>query len=96
MKYSEINLARKAWFFIRKKKSYWMTTHRVETKEGTSHVLSKKRSKYDIRVLVTQSCLTLCDPIDQAPLSVGFSRQEYSRPRDQTQVSLIAGRFLTI
>jgi len=34
-------------------------------------------------VLVTQSCLTLCDPVDcrtvvcQAPLSVGFSRDEY-------------------
>ena len=32
-------------------------------------------------VLVAQSCLTLCDPVDyiahQAPLSVGFSRQEY-------------------
>ena len=30
--------------------------------------------------LVTQSCLTLCDPMDcslQAPLSMGFSRQEY-------------------
>ena len=30
---------------------------------------------------VTQSCLTLCDPMDyiacQAPLSMGFSRQEY-------------------
>ena len=24
-----------------------------------------------------QSCLTLCNPIDQAPLSLGFSRQEY-------------------
>ena len=31
-------------------------------------------------VLVTQSCLTLCDPLTvvcQAPLSMGFSRQEY-------------------
>ena len=31
--------------------------------------------------LVTKSCLTLCDPMDcvarQAPLSMGFSRQEY-------------------
>ena len=30
--------------------------------------------------LVTQSCLTLCDPMDcspQAPLSMGFSSQEY-------------------
>ena len=27
---------------------------------------------------VTQSCLTLCDPVDyQAPLSMGFPRQEY-------------------
>ena len=27
---------------------------------------------------VTQSCQTLCDPLDhQAPLSMGFSRQEY-------------------
>ena len=31
-------------------------------------------------VLVAQSCLTLCDPMDfthQAPLSMEFSRQEY-------------------
>ena len=31
-------------------------------------------------VFVTKSCLTLCNPIDcsrQAPLSMGFSRQEY-------------------
>ena len=31
-------------------------------------------------VLVAQLCLTLCDPVDcspQAPLSMGFSRQEY-------------------
>ena len=33
------------------------------------------------KVLVSQSCLTLCDPTDcscQAPLSMVFSRQEYS------------------
>ena len=24
-----------------------------------------------------QFCQTLCDPMDQAPLSMGFSRQEY-------------------
>ena len=32
------------------------------------------------KVLVSQSCPTLCDPVDvahQAPLSVGFSKQEY-------------------
>ena len=47
-----------------------------------------------------QLCLTPCDPMDvahQAPLSMGFSRQEYwsvampssrgySRPRDRTHV----------
>ena len=27
--------------------------------------------------LVTQSCLTLCNPNHQAPLSLGFSRQEH-------------------
>ena len=33
-----------------------------------------------LKVLVAQSCLTLCDPWTvacQAPLSMGFSRQEY-------------------
>ena len=34
-----------------------------------------------LKVLVTQLCLTLCDPMDyiahQAPLSMEFSRQEY-------------------
>ena len=61
--------------------------------------------------LVTKSCLTLATPWTvacQAPLSMEFSRQEWilelfaiffsrgsSRPRDQTQVSCIAGRFFT-
>ena len=32
-------------------------------------------------MLVAQLCVTLCDPMDcsQAPLSMGFSRQEYWR-----------------
>ena len=62
-------------------------------------------------VLVSQSCPTLCDPIDcslpgssvhgilQARIlewvAMTFSR-EFSRPGDGTQVSLIAGRFSTI
>ena len=48
---------------------------------------SKSSSKEDLenmmRAWSLQSCPTLCDPIDyrafQAPLSVGFSRQEYWR-----------------
>ena len=56
-------------------------------------------------VKVAQSCLTLCDPMDykvhgilQAIIlewvAFPFSR-ESSQPRDQTQVSGIAGRFFT-
>ena len=57
--------------------------------------------------LVAQSCRTLCDSC-QAPLSMGFSRQEYkgelpfpspggpSRSRDQIQVSHIVGRFFKV
>ena len=31
-----------------------------------------------VRAQLLQSCLTLCDPVDhRAPLSMGFSRQEY-------------------
>ena len=41
-------------------------------REVTSLIIVK------VKVLVAQSCLTLCDPVDsrQAPLSLGFSRQE--------------------
>ena len=58
-----------------------------------------------------QFCLTLCDPMDWSPLgssvqgivqtrilewvAIPFSRGS-SRPRDQIQVSCIAGRFFTI
>ena len=34
-------------------------------------------NKQTNKKLVTQSCLTLCNPVNQAPLSMGFSRQEY-------------------
>ena len=43
------------------------------------HIYVKERRK--VKVLDTQLCLTLCDPMDyspcQAPMSMGFSRQEY-------------------
>ena len=58
-----------------------------------------------VKVKVTQSCPTLCDPIDytvqgilQARIlegvAVPFSRGS-SQPRDQTQASRIAGGFFT-
>ena len=62
-------------------------------------------------VLVIQSYLTLCDPMDCSPpgssvhrilqarilewVAIPFSRGS-SQPRDRTQVSCIAGRFFTI
>ena len=56
------------------------------------------------KVKVTQSCLTLCNPMDytvhgilQARIlewvAIPFSR-ESSQPKDRTQVSCIAGEFL--
>ena len=62
-------------------------------------------------MLVSQLCLTLCNPIDcpcQAPLWMGIlqagilewvsmpSSRGSSQPRDQTQVSCIAGKFFTV
>ena len=61
-------------------------------------------------MLAAQSCLTLCDPIDYTSLgssvygifqarilewvAIPFSKGS-SQSRDQTQISCIAGRFLT-
>ena len=55
-----------------------------------------------MKVLVAQSCPTLCDPRDyidhQAPLSMEFSVHGHSLLQGifPTQVSYIAGRFFTI
>ena len=64
-----------------------------------------------IKVFVTQSCLTLYNPIDCSPpgssvhgnlqarilvwVAISFSRGS-SQPRDQTQVSCIAGRYFMV
>ena len=58
-----------------------------------------------VKVKVAQSCLALCDPVDYTVhgilqsrilewVAFPFSRGS-SQFRDQTQVSRIAGRFLT-
>ena len=60
-----------------------------------------------VNVLVTQSCPTLCNPVDiahQAPLSMGFFRQEYwsglpfpyPDPRIERRSPALQGRFFTI
>ena len=57
------------------------------------------------KVKVTQSCLTLCNPMDYTVhgilqarilewIAFPFSRGS-SQPRDQTQISCIAGGFFT-
>ena len=63
-----------------------------------------------VKVLVIQSCPTLCDPVwtvaRQATVPMGFSQwvewvaiyffRGSSKPRDRTWVSCIAGTFFTI
>ena len=54
---------------------------------------------------LTQSCLTLCDPVDYAVHGILQARilewvaipffRESSQPRDRTEVSCMAGRFFT-
>ena len=67
--------------------------------------------KQKVKVLFTQLCLTLCDPIEYSPpdssdhgtlqeiilnwVAISFSRGS-SRPGYQTQVSCIVGRIFTI
>ena len=66
---------------------------------------TQPQSEKKVKVKVAQSCLTLCDPMDcivhgilQARIlewvAIPFPRGS-SQPRDQTQVSPIAGRFFT-
>ena len=75
------------------------------------YVLHVLRSSLFVKVKVTQSCPALCNPMDcsfpgswvhgilQAKIlecvAISFSRGSL-KPRDQTQVSCIAGRFFTI
>ena len=51
-----------------------------------------------VKALVAQSCLTLCDPVEaarQAPLSMGFSRQESLSSTLLTKVKMCHGSLLT-
>ena len=72
---------------------------------GTVEMVMTLSYKNSDKVKVTQSCLTLCDPMDctvygilQAKIlewvAFPFSRRS-CQPRDQTHVSCIAGGFFT-
>ena len=62
-------------------------------------------AKLNLKVKVTQSCLILCDPMDYTIHGILQARilewvafpfcKGSSQPRDQTQVSHIAGGFFT-
>ena len=88
------------------------TTHNSQDMETTWLSLDKWMDKdCCCVVLVTQSCLTLCDHMDCSPpgssvhgilqartlecIVIPFSRGS-SQPRDQIQVFCTAGRFFTI
>ena len=82
----------------------------MQTKKHTDLLLQLPRVCWKVKVLVTQSCLTLCNSMDCSPpgsslhgilqarklewITIPFSR-EPSRPKDWTWVSCIAGRFFT-
>ena len=68
--------------------------------------------EWKVKVLVTQSCPTLCNPMDHSLpgssvhgilqarilecVAIPFSTKGSSQPRDQTGVSCTAGRFFTV
>ena len=73
--------------------------------------MNKSRQTLKVNMLVAQSCLILCNPMDCSPpgssvhgilqarilewVAMPFSRQS-CQPRNRTWVSYIAGRFFTI
>ena len=77
--------------------------------QADSLLLGHQESQDSMLVFVSQSCQTLCDPVDYSPpgssvrgnlqarilewVATSFSRRS-SRPRDRTLVSHIAVRFL--
>ena len=83
----------------------------VITGHGTRDWFQIEKGVHTTTTKSLQSCPTLCDPIDGSPpgspipgilqartlewVAIPFSRRS-SRPRDQTRVSRIAGRFFTI
>ena len=81
-----------------------------ETMQSHLNIISVDRT-WKVKVLVGQSCPTVCDPMDCSPLgssvhgisqarTLGWFAIPFSRgsswPRDWTQVSCTAGRFFTI
>ena len=88
------------WGFNMIKCPYYWTVRR-----SNQSILKEINPEHSLKVKVTQSCLTLCNPMDCTVYGVlqarilewvafPFSRAS-SQPRDWTQVSCIAGGFFT-
>ena len=87
--------------------AWWAAVYGVaQNRTRLKRLSSSKGQRKKVKVKVAQSCLTLCDCVDytvhgilQARIlewvAVPFSRGS-SQPRDQTQVSHIAGRFFLL
>ena len=87
------------------------TSGAEQTHGSHPHSLVQALCPAQVKVLVTQSCLTLCDPVDcsssgssvhgilQARIlewvAISFSRGS-SQPGDGTHISCLVGRFFTI
>ena len=78
---------------------------------GKNISITKKKQKTNVKVLVTESFLTLCDSVDCSPPDLPSHRflharilkwvaspfsKESSQPRDRTWVSCIAGSFFNV
>ena len=95
------------WKWILKMKRSFITLWASQIK-NVHHTRVLLVLKVKLKVLLTQSCPTLCDPTDRSPpgssvrgillarilewVAIPFSRG-FSQPRDRTQVSCIADRF---
>ena len=93
------------------KRTSWFRIALFYSSKSTVLILWGASESPKVKVLVAQSCLTLCDPTDcsspgssvhgilQARIlewvAILFARGS-SQPRDQIQVSWTAGRFFTI
>ena len=86
---------------------HWKRFLRVPwtARRSNQSILKEINPEHSLKVKVTQSCLTLCNPMDYTVYGVlqarilewvafPFSRGS-SQPRDWTQVSCIAGGFFT-
>ena len=91
------------FFFILQLKQH-STMGRMQEQMWESSCFCLSESEKWVKVLVTQLCLTLCNPMDCSSLSIGFHRQEdwngLPLPSlgdlPDPEISCITGRFFTV